>query len=132
MKEPRATLLSECHNRSTSCMCGKGRSPRARAAALRGSHASERSEANTPSRMSSASKSSPGVGSAAVRALGGMCGYDGREHEGVVPKAARGGQAVHIYLYIDVLRGTLGNGRNAAGGAGVAGRPAEEHARVER
>ena len=63
---------------------------------------------------------------------GGMCGYEGREHEGVVPKAARGGRAVHISLHIDVLSGTLGNGRDAAGTAGVAGRPAEEHARVER
>ena len=121
-------------------MCGKGRGPRDRAAALRGSHASERSEANTPWRMSSASESSPEVGDAAVRAREGMCGYGGKEHEGAVPKAARGGRAVHIsstYLHIyisniDVLSVTLGHGRDAAGSAGVAGRPAEEHARVER
>ena len=34
--------------------------------------------------------------------------------------------------HIDVLSVTLGHGRDAAGSAGVAGRPAEEHARVER
>ena len=43
---------------------------------------------------------------------------------------------LHIYisahLNIDVLSVTLGHGRDAAGSAGVAGRPAEEHARVER
>ena len=103
MKEPRVDLLSECHNRNTSCMCGKGRSPRGWAAALRGSHASERSEANTPSRMSSASKSSPEVVGAPCE-RGGMCGYEASGHKrqpGVVPEAVRGSQAGHIiYIYI--------------------------------
>ena len=127
-------------SRSTSCMCGKGRGPRDRAAALRGSHASECSEANTPWRMSRESESSPEVGDAAVRAREGMCGYGGKEQEGPVPKAARGSRPsiclLHIYistfLNIDMLSVTLGHGRDGAGSARVAGRPAEEHARVER
>ena len=43
--------------------------------------------------------------------------------------------STHLHICIsniDVLSVTLGHGRDAAGSAGVAGRPAEEHARVER